>query len=458
MMVTWPMAALTFFLDHWRIPSLLILVVAIAALVTAQSRLSDHTYRLIDLPRHAAPQPTPSEVLESSDVPAVIVVAAEGGGIQAAAWTAQVLEGLRNQCSPAAFDPALRMISSVSGGSVGAACYLDWLMHPDDAKDPTISASDSSLDEVAWGLTWPDMLRAALPWLFGWTIDRAEALQRAWSHNAAVNPAKPRFLDPLSTWRSAGTPTGIPAPAVIMNSTVVENGFRLLMGTSALSRCLAILARKDASEINCDGKQPMDIDVVTAARLSASFTWVTPAARANSDPLKPHLVDGGYYDNYGMATLVEWLDEALNGAHGKIHKVLVLQIHSSPVTGEGAPPPGKPRPPATTTRGWFFQLLAPTLALLNVRSAGQLAHNDIEFALLQEKWRGRVAVETVSFTFPGRQAPLSWHLIQEQQQAIRDVWSKDPDMQKQIGRVREFLRAGPPARSAQRHHDTVPAD
>lgn len=443
MMVTWPLSAFTFFLDHWHIPSLFILFIAGFAFITAQSALSDHTYKLIDPPAGVVPQPTPSEVLEASGAPAVIVVAAEGGGIQAAAWTAQVLEGLRQICSPAIFDPALRMISSVSGGSVGTACYVDWLLNPKEAKSPTDSASDSSLDEVAWGLTWPDGLRAAFPWLFGWMIDRAEALQRAWSHNAALHPDQPRFTLPLSSWRAAGLPAGTPAPAVIMNSTVVENGYRLLMGTSALSRCLAILAREDASEIHCIGEKQMDIAVVTAARLSASFTWVTPAARADADSLKPHLVDGGYYDNYGMATLVEWLDEALDGAKGTVRKVLVLQIHSSPVTGEVTPKDGKPRPPATTTRGWFFQLLAPALALANVRSAGQLAHNDIELDLLQTKWRLKnVEIESVRFTFPNENAPLSWHLIQEQKDAIRAAWQNQ--MGEVIGKVADFLRPEPP--------------
>jgi hypothetical protein len=442
MMLTWPLSALTFFLDHWHIPSLLILLVAGFAFVTAQSSLSDHIYRLVELPPNVVPEPKPSEVLEASGVPAVIVVAAEGGGIQAAAWTAQVLEGLRTKCSPGVFDPALRMISSVSGGSVGAACYLDWLQHPTEAIRPTLSAADSSLDEVAWGLTWPDFLRAGFPWLFGWTIDRAEALQRAWSHNAAIDPEKPRFTRPLSAWRSAGTPTGTPAPAVIMNSTVVENGYRLLMGTSALKPCLAIKAREDASEINRIDNQQMDIDVVTAARLSASFTWVTPAARASSDSLKPHLVDGGYYDNYGMATLVEWLDEALTDARGTVRKVLVLQIHSSPVTGEVAPKDAKPREAATSTRGWFFQLLAPFLALVNVRSAGQLAHNDIELDLLKHKWGLKdIKIHSVSFTFPNQNAPLSWHLIQEQKDAIGKTWNDD--MGEAIREVTEFLAPEP---------------
>jgi hypothetical protein len=35
----------------------------------------------------------------------------------------------------------------------------------------------------------------------------------------------------------------------------------------------------------------------------------------------------GYYDNYGMATTVEWLDEALADARSEVKSVLVIQVH-----------------------------------------------------------------------------------------------------------------------------------
>ena len=61
-------------------------------------------------------------------------------------------------------------------------------------------------------------------------------------------------------------------------------------------------------------------------------------------------------------------------------------------------------------RGWFFQALAPVLALVAVRGAAQVAHNNIELDLLQEKWAGSIPIQSVTFEFPDQQAPLSWHL------------------------------------------------
>jgi len=48
-----------------------------------------------------------------------------------------------------------------------------------------------------------------------------------------------------------------------------------------------------------------DVTVATAARLSATFPYVTPASCSDQPGPQPHIVDSGYYDNYGMATLVE---------------------------------------------------------------------------------------------------------------------------------------------------------
>ncbi|MGB6134047.1 MAG: hypothetical protein WBG54_19855, partial [Acidobacteriaceae bacterium] len=449
MTVTWPLAAATFYLDHWHIPTLLIGMVAAMAVANGWSRKAEHVYQLIA--PASVPEPTPAEVLTATGARCVIVAAAEGGGIQAAAWTAQVLEGLRTACGAERFDPALRMISGVSGGSVGTACYVDWLLHPTEARQPSVSAAKSSLDEVTWGLAWPDFLRGCLPWAFGWMIDRGVALQRAWSRNCSLTPedGEPRLTAPLSAWRQGAAEGTI--PAVVLNSTVVENGFRLLMCTSALGRGDAGCGRMDASEVNRIGDRVMDISTVTAARLSASFTWVTPVACAAAGPgsNRPHVADGGYYDNYGMATLVEWLDEALSGpltgGRRQVAKVLVLQIHSSPPDPEtvqnGEVRQGDDR------RGWLFQMAAPFLTLLNVRSSGQIAHNDIELSLLEQKWAGLgVGIESVDFTFPETNPPLSWHLTEEQKQAIRDEWGKK--MGEQVGKVKEFLESCPAGAAA----------
>src|SRR5207253_9351822 len=91
LMIGWMLSGLAFFFDAWHIPTLLI--VAAVGFVTAQSSHSDHFYHLRQ--RHSAhPAPEPARPIALANQPRVIVVAANGGGIQAGAWAAQVLYGL----------------------------------------------------------------------------------------------------------------------------------------------------------------------------------------------------------------------------------------------------------------------------------------------------------------------------------------------------------------------------
>jgi len=227
-------------------------------------------------------------------------------------------------------------------------------------------------------------------------------------------------------------------PAVVLNSTITETGERLLLGTTQLSKNNGSLscgkARKDMSDLFPAGQ---DLQVVTAARLSASFPYVTPAARAKLAGPQPHVVDGGYYDNYGMSTLVEWLDEALKESLKREHpirNVLVIQVHGAPLNESDLH-----ERQYAKSRGWFYQAIAPLLTLNNVRDTGQVAHNNIELELLKEKWASRgVNISSTLFEFSEQETPLSWHLTPDEKEKIRKVWG-DMKKGKDFERVMVFL-------------------
>lgn len=414
-MITWILAGVAFFFDLWRIP--ILLIVGAAGMLTAQSVRSDHYYALTG--RSADAMPDASETIAAARRSRIIVAAANGGGIQAGAWAAQVLYGLQQDCGDG-FRRSLRMISSVSGGSVGTAFYVHWLANPEGARRPDAAATESSLDEVAWGLGWTDFLSALCPWLFGGLMGRGRAIEKAWCLNGAKDLGERSLLDrPLSDWNRQVAAGEI--PAVVMNATIAETGERLLLATTSFGGLSpAGKARVDARELHRINGQDFDVSIATAARMSATFPYVTPASRSNGPGPQPHVVDGGYYDNYGMATLVEWLDEALTGANGAITDVLVLQIHGAPVN-ENADQQRHEK-----MRGWFYQAIAPLTTLAAVRSAGQIAHNNIELELLRRKWSDLgVNIQTEVFEFNNPRAPLSWHLTPDEVAAIAAVWNRD---------------------------------
>jgi hypothetical protein len=428
MMVGWMLSATAFFFDEWRIP--VVLIVVAAGALTAQSNRSDHFYQL-RARVSKVPASQPAELISATKQPRVIVVAANGGGIQAGAWAAQVLQGLFED-SGDIFADSLRLISSVSGGSVGSACFLHWLANRDNARTPAEAAADSSLDEVAWGLAWTDFVRGLAPWLFGWMMGRGRALEEAWKMNSAQDRGGRGEMDePLSSWNEKAARGEL--PAAVMNATIAETGERLLLATTSrgVGRRLTDRACVDATELHTINDQKLDVGVVTAARMSASFPYVTPASRSDGPGPQPHVVDGGYYDNYGMATVVEWLDEALTGVKS-IEGVLVIQIHGAPVDTN------QRDERHAQNRGWFYQAIAPLTTLAAVRSSGQIAHNDIELELLQQKWSAAgIPIHTVTFEFHNPNAPLSWHLTPQEVAEIREAWRLDMSTCRRC--VKQFL-------------------
>ena len=123
------LVGVTFFWDRYRLPVLLILVVYFW--LAGFSLKADHYYRVWTRLRFD-PELTPGEIVgrAAKEHRPVVVVAAAGGGIQSAAWTTSVLDQLGRRLkadSGGAYDlpRSIRLISGVSGGSVGGMFYAE---------------------------------------------------------------------------------------------------------------------------------------------------------------------------------------------------------------------------------------------------------------------------------------------------------------------------------------------
>jgi Patatin-like phospholipase len=417
-----------------------VLLTLIAWLVLfSRSPRSDHFFDTFSIPYACDPKnlpqhpnqcaPNPAEVLAFPADGKVVVVAASGGGIQASAWTARVLTGLEQQNS-GKFARAVRLISSVSGGSVGAM-YFSSRYQPNgglaNLPDIVADAKASSLEDVSWGLAYPDLLRVLAPLLFWKLGGRGRALERAWMHTAELQKL---LAAKLSDW-FAGVRAGT-RPANIFNATITETGDRLLFSTTYLPVGTPPTppARWDFHELylNDPKMHTLDVAVVTAARMSATFPYVTPASRPDAGgPQTPqlHVVDGGYFDNYGMDTLLEWLDDGLmeleqNPAakerFAKL-KVMIVEIHEAPDPHRLVPPKVRQK------RSWFFQTYAPLVTLFSVRTAGQRSHNQVDLELMKQKWAGKL--EHVLFEF-GTHDPTA----RVEPDELKDALLKDPAPQR----------------------------
>jgi len=270
----------------------------------------------------------------------------QAAGIQAAAWPLAALEAIKEVPG---FHKSVVLISGVSGGSVGAFYYTAAYQSGSAAGHATQAATEaamsSSLRSITFATLRDDFFKAVAPILYlpagrsashdpGTGPGAIFPLHRRWSGGptAAASSAGHACRSELPHADVLGRDAekGV-RPALIMNGTIVETGERLAFSSAPCSvqtpGAVELLRRYNA-----------DISVATAARLTATFPFISPAARPivadgpipSEGPLPKtkiipganhwstfphggsfhHVVDGGYFDNSGVAGAMAWLNEA----------------------------------------------------------------------------------------------------------------------------------------------------
>ena len=292
----------------------------------------------------------------------VFFAAAEGGGLRAAYWTAKVLGGLEDD--DARFADRLFAVSSVSGGSLGAAVF-DALVaerragnlpagrtFTDQAKG--VLGEDFLSPSLA-AMLFPDAFVHFLPGSAALTsADRARALEAAFEDSWRAHVGTDRMSRPFrALWDG---PTGALLPHLLLNTTCTETGRRFVV--SDLRAAPRIGDVGDALDV-----VGSDVPLSTAAHMSARFPYVSPGGRVLAHPeVCGHFVDGGYFENSGAATLLD-LVEALpdqDPAHpGRIAWIpVVLAINNDPDRD-------RPQPPLE----FLSELLVPVKTMLQTRGA-----------------------------------------------------------------------------------------
>jgi hypothetical protein len=411
--------------------------------------------------------------------PTLIVVAASGGGILAAGWTSKVLAELHSAYPK--FRSELRLISGVSGGSVGTAHYVaahgdgDAPLPADILKDVVDDSMKTSLSITAYGFAFPDFRRAIFPIWTDEDFDRGRLAEGDWRKTAnklakkhekyyaaqrtnaaraggALSTAKPDADGPVlfSHWQEAVRNGS--KPAVIFNTTVMETGRRVLFtpissvqskwtGWDSADKTLDPLRYHSAStygEFIGDGRQ-WSVDVWTGARLSATFSYVSPAARASfavfdkgeierqppdaGSPALQHIIDGGYHDNSGVASALDWLAAAVEDKSADelpFERIALVEIRAKPF-----------EPTKDPSSQWEAAWLGPVDGILNSWNFAQTAADDTAVNRMIQSFKAYIGkknrrIQLQSFVFipvvPNETGPLSWHLSKQQKDFVCKGW------------------------------------
>jgi hypothetical protein len=408
----WLFGAVGFIID--RYPLTIIPVVAVAIVLIGSFSNTDHVFETVR-GRQAASLFKPPRTL--------VVVSAAGGGIQAAGWTATVLNSLGGRPG---FREHLGLVSSVSGGSVGSYAFLAGYFPKvgrDDSQQLVEAAMDSSLEVVAWGLAHKDLAALLNPLAginFG-PADRGVALERSFvghllerkGHGLSSQDVNPLLTADMVRPRTDAS-QNVQFPVWLINSTSASRGRPVVFANDVFP---SPASKNQAGILNLnDIASGYDVKVATAVRMSASFPYVSPAARPCPECSSDYLVDGGYYDNYGIVSVITWLREQ----DPPPDNILVIKIDSFPPDQDTK----------QKSEDWKYQFIAPILALYNSKSSGQanrdLQELDLMSQVLDSSKHVRLQQMTIRYAPEDCQCtnvdpPLSWHLTEAEKKCIRDA-------------------------------------
>ncbi len=499
------LSALSYFFDLYRVPLLFLLTVFFG--VMTLWRESDHFYpvQAIGKPAQATdssarektlpPPPNgllplgqPARVLglrarkanhknktenqkeDDKDDPAqpLVVLTLAGGGIQAAAWPLQALARLENQFHNKGgvtqpLHDSVVLISGVSGGSVGAMYYTEACTQTSDKAftNAAAAAKTSSLCPLVSASLRDDSIKTVAPVLlarpYGFSVlrDRGLALERTFRTAALKHDLHALADASLSGWSRDALKKELPLkncrPALIMNATVVENGKRMAFSTVPCSRELP-------GAVEFTSLYHADIGIATAARLSSTFPFISPAARPilasggvrDSGPMPDawvmpgpdyddqfpkggsylHLVDGGYFEVSAVAGAMAWLTEACEqladlgkyydpdtsqpadapGPDGQPlyefpRKLAILQLSGFPVPD---PQSDKAVDAGEASHGTLFDIISPPLAAIGIRDSVQLAFASGSSRQFEKRWREKRKMTIINMQVRPVISPEAW--------------------------------------------------
>jgi hypothetical protein len=383
----------------------------------------------------------------------VFVASAEGGGIRAACWTAGVLCALQD--AQPEFADHLLGISSVSGGSLGAAAFVALVREAHLGK-LDLSRDDGSgagpLQAYAAEVLGRDFLSPVLASMLipdvaaclvhrARSDDRASALEKAfeigWRQAVGTNT----FAEPLTAlWMGSSRDH---VPALFMNSTEAKTGQRIVNShvvlDPGLSSALSLPNYLEAYSLR----------VSTAVLLSARFPAISPIGSLGDDPKSApvHIVDGAYADNSGTLTATEVMAALVRSAArlGLRHRIRIVAIviADDPIILGPDHPDTYQQHKSGLEGSAAGALLSPLETLGKVSQALSQRHREAFNS--QVHAAGGEVLDGFALRASRVEFPMGWMLSSSTRAALmRQIRTLQADPQSDFQRVRRFLSTGRP--------------
>ncbi len=286
---------------------------------------------------------------QKEDKPLFLIINTSGGGSRSAAFTMNILQKLDKLNGGKLMDKTF-MITGASGGMFGAAYFRelsrlrefkDSAINPDDRKY-TDAISGDLLNPLFSSFVARDLFSPAQKFYVGnyeYIKDRGYAFEQKLNQNTGgVLDRQLRDLEPDET---AGR-----IPLMLFSSVITRDSRTMLISTQPISFLMRpVFDSNRIKTIDPDAvdfgsffskQDPMNVRMLTALRMNATFPYVLPNVWLPSDPVID-VMDAGFRDNFGEQVGIRFVDVFREWIQKNTRGVLLIQIRDRKTGGWESP-------------------------------------------------------------------------------------------------------------------------
>ncbi len=363
--------AFSYFMESWSIPFLVLLFLILNVLYkyeiidpTNKAYGLNYTNR-IDRPvydrDHLLDMCTPDKVeadkagmlkilenwkkKQKEEKPLLLIINTSGGGSRSAAFTMNVLQKLDKQNGGHLMNKTF-LITGASGGMFGAAYfrelsrmkeYQDSSIRPDDRRY-TDAISGDLLNPLFSSFVARDLFSPAQKFKVG---DYEYIKDRGYAFEQKLNKNTGGVLD-KQLKDLAADETAARIPLMLFSSVITRDSRSMLISTQPISFLMRpVFDSSHIKTIDPDAvdfhkffakQDPMNMRMLTALRMNATFPYVLPNVWLPSEPVID-VMDAGFRDNFGEQVGLRFVDVFRDWILKNTRGVLLIQIRDRKTGG-----------------------------------------------------------------------------------------------------------------------------
>ena len=354
--------ALSYFLQSWSLPVFIIVILFVDVLYKNEiidtrnkayginyfnkTERPDYNKRALQqlcLPNKIlADKANMLEILENwkknqpEEKPVMVFINVSGGGLRSGTFVMNTLQKLDSAVNGKLM-PHTMLISGASGGMLAATYYRE--LYRLRQKDKSLNLySQLYSDNIAKDLLNPvfssmvsrDIFSPAQKFSvedFKYIKDRGYAFEQKLNQN--TGKILNHLLKDYQAEEKAAT-----IPLTFFNSTITRDGRRMMISTQPISFMMKSLLYADDTTVSPDAvdfsalfvqQQPLNIRLLTALRMNATFPYVLPNVWLPSNPVID-VMDAGLRDNFGQETTLRFIENFKDWLKENTSAVIILQM------------------------------------------------------------------------------------------------------------------------------------